>query len=133
MKIQTLTQISGLSAPAIRYYEKEGLLDERHVRREANNYREYTEEAAEHLLLIKRLQSAGFTLSELKKLIRENDAHGLSLPKVIELLQEKISEIGRKQAEQEQVQGLLSRMLRNKLARLKSGAGAPEDDLFQGR
>lgn len=133
MKIQTLARITGLSPPAIRYYEKEGLLDERHVRREANNYREYTEEAAEHLLTIRRIQSAGFTLAELRELIREKDAYGLSLPRTIDLLQEKISEIGRKQAELEQVQGLLSRMLRNKLARLESGAGTPGDDLLQGR
>ncbi|WP_231575312.1 MerR family DNA-binding transcriptional regulator [Paenibacillus sp. FSL P4-0081] len=45
MKIQELADKMGLTIHTIRFYEKEGLLDERHVRRESNNYRNYSEEA----------------------------------------------------------------------------------------
>ncbi|HUI72204.1 MAG TPA: MerR family transcriptional regulator [Spirochaetia bacterium] len=44
-----------------------GLLDERHVTRGSNKYREYTEEAVEHLRTIKEIQAAGFTLSGLPR------------------------------------------------------------------
>lgn len=35
----------------VRFDEKEGLLDGRHVRREGNNYRNYSDEAIERLKL----------------------------------------------------------------------------------
>jgi MerR family transcriptional regulator, copper efflux regulator len=68
MKISELVRKTGLTAHTIRFYEKEGLLDTRHVRRGENNYRDYCEEAVEHLLIIKEVQAAGFTLAEFKEL-----------------------------------------------------------------
>ncbi|CAM4282684.1 MAG: MerR family DNA-binding transcriptional regulator [Paenibacillus macerans] len=47
MRIQELADKMGLTIHTIRFYEKEGLLDARHVRRESNNYRNYSEEAVE--------------------------------------------------------------------------------------
>ena len=68
MKIHELAKKTGLTAPTIRFYEQEGLLDARHVRRTENNYRDYCEEAIEHLLMMKEVQAAGFTLAEFKEL-----------------------------------------------------------------
>ncbi|WP_274651297.1 MerR family DNA-binding transcriptional regulator [Paenibacillus humicola] len=45
MKIQELVDLMSLTPHAIRFYEKEGLLDSRHVQREKNNYRNYSDEA----------------------------------------------------------------------------------------
>jgi len=45
MKIQELAKTTGLTAYTIRFYEKEGLFDIRHVRRDDNNYRNYTDES----------------------------------------------------------------------------------------
>ncbi len=56
MKIQELAQKTGLSVHTIRFYEKQGLLDGRHVRRENNNYRDYSDEAIERLNLVKKFQ-----------------------------------------------------------------------------
>ena len=47
MKIHVLAQKTGLTPPTIRFYEKEGLMDQRHVIRGNNNYRNYTEESVE--------------------------------------------------------------------------------------
>lgn len=119
MKIQMLAQKTGLNPPTIRYYEKEGLLDRRHVERRDNNYRDYTEEAVEHLLLIKRVQAAGFTIREIKAIMKEEEGNELELSRAIEFLQEKMKEMDRRKRELEQSQSLLARMLDNKLAQLK--------------
>lgn len=116
MKIHTLAQITDLTAPTIRFYEKEGLLDERHVRRGQNNYRDYCEEAVEHLRMIKKIQTVGFTIAELKEVIQADEANELPLSRIVELLRRKMQEIERKKDELEQVQTHLSRMLANKMA-----------------
>ncbi|OZB94115.1 MerR family transcriptional regulator [Paenibacillus sp. XY044] len=120
MKIQVLAQRTGLTPPAIRFYEKEGLLDARHVRREENNYRDYYEEAVDHLLMMKKVQAVGFTLAELKEVIQAYEVNDLPLSKKIELLSQKMQEIERKKDELEQVQTHLARMLANKMALLES-------------
>ncbi|MBB6634574.1 MerR family transcriptional regulator [Cohnella thailandensis] len=119
MKIHVLTQKTGLQPPTIRYYEKEGLLDRRHVERRDNNYRDYTEDAVEHLLLIKRVQAAGFTLKEIKAIMKEEEGNKLELSRAIEFLQKKMKEMDRRKRELEQSQSLLARMLANKLALLE--------------
>lgn len=118
MKIHVLAQKTGINPPTIRYYEKEGLLERRHVERRDNNYRDYTEEAVEHLLLIKRVQAAGFTIREIKVVLKEEDGNKLELSRAIEFLQKKMKEMDHRKRELEQSQSLLSRMLDNKLALL---------------
>ena len=58
MKVQELAEKSGLTAHTIRFYEKEGLLDSRHVRRDANNYRNYTEEPSNVLDLSRSFRAS---------------------------------------------------------------------------
>ncbi|MFF2016811.1 MerR family transcriptional regulator [Paenibacillus sp. NPDC058177] len=119
MKIHVLAQKTGLTPPTIRYYEKEGLLNMRHVVRGDNNYRDYTEAAVEHLQLIKRVQAVGFTLKEIKAVMEEKEGSKLEISRSIELLREKMLEMDFRKIELEQAQALLARMLANKLALLK--------------
>lgn len=119
MKIHLLAEKTGLTPPTIRYYEREGLLTMRHVVREDNNYRDYTEEAVEHLRLIKRVQAVGFTLKEIKAVMEEKEGSKLEISRSIELLREKMVEMDFRKVELEQAQALLARMLANKLALLK--------------
>jgi MerR family copper efflux transcriptional regulator len=107
---------TGLTAATIRFYEKEGLLDARHVRRRENNYRDYCDEAVEHLRMIKKVQSVGFTIAELKEVIQTNELNELPLSRRVELLRQKMQEIERKKEELGQVQSHLARMLANKMA-----------------
>jgi MerR family copper efflux transcriptional regulator len=120
MKIKNLAEKTGLTAPTIRFYEKEGLLDSRHVRRENNNYRDYNEETVDQLLLIRQLQAAGFTITELRVMTQAGGLDEFSLPKKIVFLRQKMKEIDEKKAELEQIQNLLSKMLANKMALLES-------------
>ena len=116
MKIHTLAQKTGLTTPTIRFYEKEGLLDARHVQRGANTYREYCEGAVEHLLMLKKLQAGGFTLAELKELVEGEKADEFPLQRKIEHIRKKMEEIEKRKAELEQTQTYLRQMLHHKMA-----------------
>ena len=116
MRIHMLAQKTGLTTPTIRFYEKEGLLDARHVQREANTYRDYCEGAVEHLLMLKKLQAAGFTLAELKELVQGEKVNEFPLQRKIEHIRKKMEEIEKRKAELEQIQTYLTQMLHHKMA-----------------
>ena len=84
MKIQELPDKTGLTAYTIRFYEKEGLLDSRHIRREENNYRNYSDEAIERLKLVKKFQGLGCSLTELKEILKDQDTNMSSNQPVLE-------------------------------------------------
>ncbi|GGA25827.1 MerR family transcriptional regulator [Paenibacillus physcomitrellae] len=111
MKIQELADKMGLTIHTIRYYEKEGLLDDRHVRRESNNYRNYSEEALERLKLIKKFQSIGCSLAELKEVLRDHDANTQTNRQIIDWIRNKKKEIESKKEEYDQMLGTLNKML----------------------
>ncbi|MED4217850.1 MerR family transcriptional regulator [Priestia megaterium] len=116
MKIQELAKKTGLTAYTIRFYEKEGLFDSRHVRRDENNYRNYTDEAIERLKLIKKFQGVGCSLSELKETLQDVDTNTRTNEQVIEWICQKISEIERKREEYNQMLDTLNLMLEYRMA-----------------
>ena len=116
MKIQELADKTGLTAYTIRFYEKEGLLDSRHVRREENNYRNYSDEAIERLKLVKKFQGLGCSLTELKEILKDQDTNMSSNLEVIEWIRQKMSEVERKKDELDQILETLNWMLEYKMA-----------------
>jgi MerR family transcriptional regulator, copper efflux regulator len=64
MQIHQLEAASGLSRDTLRYYEKLGLISP--PRRLANGYRDYEAHALQELSFIRKGQSLGFTLAEIK-------------------------------------------------------------------
>lgn len=66
MLINEITEKTGLTKKAIRFYEDKGLIE---VSREENGYRTYTEETLEALKKIKLLRMAGISLSDIKLLL----------------------------------------------------------------
>lgn len=111
MFISELAKKTGLTVHTIRFYEEEGLLDRRHVRREANNYRSYSPEAIERLKLIKQAQATGFTITELKELAEVYDAGSLTKEQQAVSLRRKVEAIGKQLAELERLQtALLSKL-----------------------
>jgi len=115
MKIRELADKMGLTIHTIRFYEKEGLLDERHVRRESNNYRNYSEEAVERLKLIKKFQSIGCSLAELKEVLRDHDTNARTNQQMIDWIRHKKKEIERKKEEYDQMLDTLNWMLEYRL------------------
>jgi MerR family copper efflux transcriptional regulator len=99
MNISELAQRTRIKAHTIRFYEKEGLVPHRCVRRRKNNYRDYCEEAVESLLLIREGQLAGFTVAELKELVSTEDAGTVPAERQTMFIRRKIeaitSQIGR--------------------------------------
>jgi MerR family copper efflux transcriptional regulator len=111
MRIQELADKMNVSVHTIRYYEKEGLLDDRHVRREKNNYRSYTAEAIERLKLIKKFQGIGCSLIELKHILQDHDTNTLTNEQVMAWIISKMDEIERKKEEYDQMLATLNLML----------------------
>ncbi|HET6486220.1 MAG TPA: MerR family transcriptional regulator [Spirochaetia bacterium] len=111
MKVQELAEKSGLTAYTIRFYEKEGLLDGRHVRRDANNYRNYAAEAMERLGLIKKFQSIGCSIAELKEVLHDKDSQTRTNREIIAWIRQKIREVEGKKNEYDQILATLNRML----------------------
>ncbi|TGK14273.1 MerR family transcriptional regulator [Leptospira kmetyi] len=68
MLIGVLSEQSGVSRDTIRFYEKKGLITGNIITRRDNNYKEYSEDVLEQLLLIKLLRKLSFTLEEIKTL-----------------------------------------------------------------
>lgn len=116
MKIQELAQKTGLSAYTIRYYEKEGLLDNRHYTREKNNYRNYSDEALRRLLFVEKFQGVGCSLTEIRDILREKEENAPSNEQVIDWIRHKISEIECKKDEYDQMLETLHRMLEYRTA-----------------
>lgn len=114
MKIQELADKMGLTIHTIRYYEKQGLLDDRHVRRESNNYRNYSDEAVERLRLIKNFQSIGCSLAELKEALQDCDTNMSTNLQIIEWIHGKKKEIESKKEEYDQMLDTLNKMLEYK-------------------
>lgn len=112
MKISELAAKTGVTVATIRFYEKVGLLATRSLRRHENNYRDYSEEAIQRLIDLKEVQAtAGFTIAELKELVRAYDAGELTTQKEAAFLQQKIDVVGKKIAELERVQTYLRSQL----------------------
>jgi DNA-binding transcriptional MerR regulator len=111
MFISELAEMTGLSAHTIRFYEKLGLLTEAHTQRGPNNYRSYTPEAAQRLTLIKHGQAAGFTLNEIRELMRAWEANELTIEEKRRIVEQKLREVEAKMAELESMRGYLQAKL----------------------
>lgn len=107
MLIGELAIRTGLTRHAIRFYEQEGLIDQRYVTRGENNYRDYSPEVVDRIALIKFGQTVGFTLAEAKELLVAADAGDLGSYEQVNVLREKLEEVERKIAELERVRALL--------------------------
>ena len=73
LKIGEVAKRSGVGIETLRFYEKSGLLDK--PRRTASGYRLYDEHILERLSFIKKAQTLGFSLDEIRELI-EHKRHG---------------------------------------------------------
>jgi MerR family transcriptional regulator, copper efflux regulator len=115
MFISELEEKTGLTRHTIRFYEKEGFLEKRYIRRGVNNYRNYSEDAVALLLNIKAGQAAGFTLAELKEIREADETNELTIQRKVVLIRQKIDDIDRKKAELDRIQTYLASILASKL------------------
>ncbi|TDS05548.1 MerR family transcriptional regulator [Sphingobacterium paludis] len=109
MLISELSKRSGISIPTLRYYENFGLFkgySDESVK--TNNYKDYDESLLEKITLIKEAKTAGFTLSEIKKLLESWFDRRLSVEQKIDIVSIKIKEIEEKMRQLRTVKKLLA-------------------------
>ena len=94
LTIGKLAKKANVSIDSIRFYERRGLLAE--PTRTESNYRRYPLEAAARLRFIKKAQSLGFSLNEIKDLMELQHDPAASKADVKERTEEKIRTIQEK-------------------------------------
>jgi DNA-binding transcriptional MerR regulator len=94
LKIGEVSARSGLSVKTIRYYEDIGLLDPI-VDRSSSGYRLFETEVFNRLAFIKRAQSLGLNLSEIKDILDVHDRGELPCGEVKQHLEAKVEAIDR--------------------------------------
>lgn len=100
---------------AIRYYERRGILQP--TVRGANGYRAYSEDAVKLLLFLKRAQSLGITLKEIKPLLNLATEGQQPCSHVKQLARNHLREIEDKIRELQALRHELRTLLRRKVGR----------------
>lgn len=99
MLISELAARMGVRTDTVRYYEREGLLDDRHIARRPNGYRDYDESAIERLTLLLQARRTGMSIAEIKTLATAFDDGTLTTAMQLELLRDKLARLDQKARE----------------------------------
>jgi DNA-binding transcriptional MerR regulator len=97
LKIGEVARRAGIGVETLRFYERSGLLD-RPARTEGG-YRLYDARALKTLEFIKRAQSLGFTLEEIKRIIAESRAGQRPCAEVRETVRRRLAELDEQMAQ----------------------------------
>src|SRR5215475_4964394 len=97
IKIGEVARRAGVGVETLRFYERSGLLD-RPARTEGG-YRLYDARALRTLEFIKRAQSLGFTLEEIKRIIAENRAGQRPCARARETVRRRLAELDKRMAQ----------------------------------
>lgn len=90
MQISELAQRTGVSAHALRHYEKLGLLQ---PARRASGYRDYTEAMRREVVFIAMSRSIGFSLKAIAAQLPAYRAGRLTFDQMVEAMQDRVAEI----------------------------------------
>ncbi len=121
MKIGEVAARTGLTAQAIRYYEREGLLPR--ASRTHTGYRLYGPEALNRLAFIKQARQLGLSLEEIKRVLDMSDSGRAPCCQVRTLLAGKLEHLDRTIAELVTLRDQLRRFL-SKIAGMPDQADA---------
>jgi DNA-binding transcriptional MerR regulator len=107
LKIGDVSRLTGLPTKTIRYYERRGLLEP--AGRSESGYRQYGAEEVARIEFIKRAKLLGLTLDEITELVNlaAQCNRGEILPRLEEVLEEKLRATERKIAELSAFKGSL--------------------------
>lgn len=128
-QIGEVSKASETSISTIRYYEELGLLDK--PQRSEGRFRLYSEEAIQKLRFIRKAQSLGFNLKEIKTIIRESrKGLGSCCSHVGVLIKDKLSELNVKIQElkvmRSDLQGMLRQWIPSKEAKKREFIVCPQ-------
>jgi DNA-binding transcriptional MerR regulator len=105
----------GIKPSAIRYYERHGIL--RPALRGANGYRFYDADAVRMLVFVRRAQSMGMTLKEIKPLVSLAAQGQQPCSQVKQVAKQHLNEISQKIRELELLRQHLRALLKRKVGR----------------
>lgn len=91
LKIGEVSQASGIGIEALRFYERSGLLGK--PVRSASGYRLYDEGVLERLSFIKKAQTLGFSLDEIRRIIEDARAGASPCDEVREIVRRRLAEL----------------------------------------
>ena len=97
ISIGQVARQAGVGVETIRFYEREGLLEE--PARGVSGYRQYTEQVVNRIHFIKRAQRLGFSLKEITDLLLLRVDAETSCEEVKQRTEAKIAEVERKLVE----------------------------------
>ncbi|MFT3977513.1 MAG: helix-turn-helix domain-containing protein [Sphingomonas bacterium] len=109
MKIGDLSRATGIKVETIRFYEAEALIPR--PARNAANYRVYDRRHLERLSFVKRSRDLGFTLDQIRDLLRLVDNPRAPCTDVDIIAARHVAEIDRKVADLQALRGELGRLL----------------------
>ncbi|MGI8884895.1 MAG: heavy metal-responsive transcriptional regulator [Pyrinomonadaceae bacterium] len=91
LKIGEVSQASGIGIEALRFYERSGLLGK--PARTTSGYRVYHNSVLKRLAFIKKAQTLGFSLDEIRRVIEESEAGESPCEEVREIVRERLQKI----------------------------------------
>ena len=109
MKIGEVAKRTGIGVETLRFYERSGLLMQ--PARTEGGYRLYDTEALDTLEFIKRAQTLGFTLEEIKRIIAESRAGQSPCDEVREIVRQRLAELDERLEQMQRYREALARTL----------------------
>lgn len=120
LTIGRLAEAAGVGVETLRFYEREGLLPK--PPRKRSGYRQYSPQAVERVLFIRRAKELGFTLKEITELLELRIDPHKSCADVRALARSKIEDVETKIADLARIKSALE-----KLAKACRGKGPTSD------
>lgn len=108
LSIGQIAKVAGVGVETIRYYEREGLIEE--PPRSESGYRQYSPEDAVRIKFIRHAKELGFSLKEIKELLSLRANSAASCADVRERATAKISEIEAKMQSLAKMKEILLRL-----------------------
>lgn len=109
LKIGEVAKRTGIGVETLRFYERSGLLSQ--PARTEGGYRLYDSEALDTLEFIKRAQTLGFTLDEIKRIIAESRAGQSPCDEVREIVRQRLAELDERLEQMQRYRDALARTL----------------------
>ena len=110
MKIGELARKAGVGVETVRFYEREGLLQE--PPRRESGYREYSPETLVRLRFIRRAKELGFTLKEIKGLLELRLDATASRAEVRRQAKAKVADVEARIADLQRMRDVLQSLIR---------------------
>ena len=111
MRSGEVARLLGVSRDTLRYYEAQGLLP--HPARSAGGYRLYPAQAVVRIRLIRGALAIGFTVQELRRILRKRDSGAVPCREVCELATRKLADLERRIAELNELRVILRNAVRS--------------------